>query len=100
MSDLEHYSRTALRQSEQDITDEDLLALRTIRQQALLQPAKRLPNFLTPVVGMVAASLVALVLIYNPVNNPDAEINGDTAELYEDLDFYSWLVAEKSDIQG
>lgn len=99
MSDFEHTSREVLRSSEQHISEADLFELRSIRQKAVSQPMRRLPGFLKPMTGMVAASLVAIALIYNPAGNKH-ELNTDTAELYEDLDFYYWLVDEKQDVRS
>ena len=106
---FEQKVRNRLRASEQQLSNEEATALSMRRNQALAAPAKRkLPTFFAPAMGMAAASVVALVLI-NPFATIEPPVepatgeylsgyNGD--ELYEELDFYSWLAATESSLEG
>lgn len=100
MNDFEAKAQTLLRSSEQHIAPDDLQALRDIRSEALAQPLKRkLPAFLAPAVSMAAASLVAIALLLpGYLGHSDKAATQETADLYEDLDFYSWLANESGNL--
>ena len=85
--------------------------LTRIRTEALSRKKRSLSGlrnwFPLPVVGAAAvtAALVAFLLFKGPFENQsfdnfeDMEIlaSGDNLELYEDLEFYSWLAEEEYD---
>lgn len=100
MNDFEANARSLLRSSEQHIPPDDLQALRDIREGALSQPLKkRLPAFFAPAVGMVAASLVAIALLLpGYLGNSGNGATQESADFYEDLDFYSWLANESGNL--
>lgn len=75
--------------------------LRQARHRALAAPPRfRLPRLVVPTLGMVTASIVAIVLVVAPPGESPENGSGsraveplspDSAEFYEDLDFYYWL---------
>jgi hypothetical protein len=85
----------------QTVQPDDLQArLDQARRRALMSGRRRLWHTLVPVAAAAAVALVA-VLVSNPLQQPDEEIQvAETApqevpELYEDLDFYLWLADHK-----
>lgn len=96
-SDLEKSLRHQLRLAERDLDADNLAALRNSRERALRQARfRRWPRLLMPALGMAAASVVAGLMLLLPPESPDPVRQGDylsadSAEFYQDLDFYHWL---------
>lgn len=105
MSEFERSMRQTLRASEQTLDNATLAELSERRRQALSAPSKRrLPIFLAPAIGMAAAAVLALLVI-NPFTPTDNNVTQDdyltgNIELYEELDFYSWLAYEERSVEG
>ncbi len=105
MNDFETKARQLLQRSEAEVDTETAQKLREARLQALQSRERlRLPSFLLPATGMATASILALVLVYSPLNGehevePDL-LSTENVELYEDLDFYYWLASEENNLQG
>lgn len=103
MNELERSLRQTLRNSEQ-LDSETQASLVLLRKQALRATPKRRHAFLAPALGMTAAAVVAIVLLYSGSGDNLAPQQEDylsgNVELYEDLDFYSWLAAGASSMEG
>lgn len=105
MNEFEHSARQTLRNSEQLLDRETTAELAQRRELALAATSKwQLPSFFAPAASMAAASLVALVLIYpfGATDNtlPQDDYLTENVELYEDLDFYSWLASNEPSMEG
>ncbi len=105
MSDFESNAQQLLRQSEAELDANVTRQLQQARQRAIeSRGTLPLPSFLLPATGIATASLLALVLVYLPLNG-QPEIEGDlfsteNMELYEHLEFYHWLASEEKPLKG
>ena len=103
MTDLEKQLQDTLRHSENELdsaTAHRLVAARNM--------ARRWPDFFIPVVSMAAISLVAVILVFSPLtqnlqqdSSPQEEFMlSEEIDLYEDMEFYSWLASDTSNLKG
>jgi hypothetical protein len=61
-----------------------------------------------PMTGMALASIVALVLVLspnlqnetNPIKNDNDILLSESIDLYEDMEFYSWLASNDSNLNS
>ncbi len=93
MNELEHDLRQQLLDAERELDTGTLRRLRMARASALERGRQsRLPRLMVPAMGMVTASIVALVLVVSPLNDQNGQdISPDNASFYQDLEFYYWL---------
>lgn len=98
MNTFEQALREQLREAEHNLDDPVAQQLVNARRQAM--SARRqfhLPRFMVPALGMVTASVVALILVVAPVDDNQQRQSGmerltpENAEFYENLDFFYWL---------
>ena len=101
---FEKQSQHLLRQSESQLDADTTRRLNESRQLALASKKySALPSFVLPATGMIAASLVALGIIYlplNPVSENSDPLTTDNIELYQDLEFYHWLAEQEDNLNG
>jgi hypothetical protein len=97
MNDFEQTLRNELRTSEQRLSPEIEARLAGSRQVAVAK-ARRHPwaRIFLPLSGMLAASVVALVVVWAPLTDtptPSMQhpVTVDNTEFFEDLEFYYWL---------
>lgn len=116
-AEFEARTRAALLASAENLDGHTRSKL-TQARYAALEAAKRKPKFwqtapgrwLVPASGATAAAVLAVVLSFNPARFEsdahhgatvfeDLEIvaSDDSLELYQDMDFYTWLNSENSD---
>ena len=106
MSDFEKKMQEVLRRSERELDTDTTQRLVQARTQALDGTSQRqTPRFFVPVTGMALASVLALVLVLspnvqNPQQNQDDVLLSEGLDLYEDMEFYSWLASEENNLQG
>jgi len=92
MNTFEQALREQLREAEHNLDDSVAQQLVNARRQAM--SARR---FMVPALGMVTASVVALILVVAPVDDNQQRQSGmerltpENAEFYENLDFFYWL---------
>jgi len=109
MNDLEKQLQDTLRHSENGLdaaTARRLVAARTTALSAVNQ--RRWPGFFIPVISMAAVSLVAVMLVFSPPtqklqqnSSPQEELMlSEEIDLYEDMEFYSWLASDTSNLKG
>lgn len=109
MTDLEKQLQDTLRHSENELdsaTARRLVAARNMALNAANQ--RRWPDFFIPVVSMAAISLVAVILVFSPLtqnlqqdSSPQEEFMlSEEIDLYEDMEFYSWLASDTSNLKG
>lgn len=103
MSTFEQTLREQLQSAEDNLDDAITHQLVNARRKAL--SARRrfsLPRFMVPAMGMVTASVVALVLVVAPLedSNPRKtsmeKLTPESTEFYEDLDFFYWLAESEA----
>ncbi|MGV6807288.1 MAG: hypothetical protein ACWA5K_05240 [bacterium] len=102
-NDFELNAKNMLRLSENGLPAEDVESLRDLRARALEEKRRKLPAFLAPATGLVVASLLAFTVMYGPTFSgfgTDSTAGQETAEFYEDLDFYYWLSANEDELRG
>ena len=106
MSDFERKMQEVLRHSERELDPDTTQRLAQARAQALERANQRwTPRFFVPVTGMALASVLALVLVLSPSlqdpqQNQDDVLLSEGLDLYEDMEFYSWLASEENNLQG
>lgn len=102
MSDFERKMQEVLRRSERELDTDTTQRLAQARTQALDGASqRRAPRFFVPVTGMALASVLALVLVLSPAQqNQDDVLLSEGLDLYEDMEFYSWLASEEDNLQG
>lgn len=105
MSEFETKAQNLLRKSEHKLDNGVAQQLASARRQVLNSHKRsRLPSFLLPATGMALASLIAVVLVYSPLENQrsieDEALISEGIELYEDLDFYYWLASQESQLKS
>ncbi|HEB28771.1 MAG TPA: DUF3619 family protein [Porticoccus sp.] len=102
MSDFEKKMQEVLRRSERELDTDTTQRLAQARTQALDGASqRRAPRFFVPVTGMALASVLALVLVLSPTQqNQDDVLLSEGLDLYEDMEFYSWLASEEDNLQG
>lgn len=109
MTKLEKQLQDTLRHSENALdsaTARRLASARTAAFDAINQ--RRWPGFFVPVIGMAAASLLAVILVFAPATqnlqqhgSPQEEsLLSEEIDLYEDMEFYSWLASDTSNLKG
>ncbi|MDY0069754.1 MAG: hypothetical protein WDA10_11910 [Porticoccaceae bacterium] len=101
METFEQVLKRQLQDTEQHLHADLTRRLRQARYRALAAPPRfRLPRLVVPALGMVTASIVAIVLVVAPPdesqdkpagNGAVEQLSPDSTEFYEDLDFYYWL---------
>jgi hypothetical protein len=101
MNQQEHRWQDDLRSLEADIDPMTARRLTDIRRTVLAAPARRWLRFgslLPPAVGMTIAAAIGLwalgphiLVTPDPFGGNNTRLNPDVAELYEQIDFYSWL---------
>ena len=101
METFENVLKRQLQDAEHHLDSNLTRRLRQARYRALAaRPRFRLPRLVVPALGMVTASIVAIVLVVAPPddssdkapgNGAVEQLSPDSAEFYEDLDFYYWL---------
>lgn len=103
MSTFEETLREQLRNAEHNLDDSVTHQLVNARRQALSARRRfHLPRFMVPALGMVTASVVALVLVVAPAEDNDKrksnmeKLTPESTEFYEDLDFFYWLAESES----
>jgi len=95
MDKFETNLRQQLRAAESQLDDATVRRLRQARATALTHSRRPLlSRLMVPALGMVTASVVALVLVLTP-NEPGQDML-DNATFYQDLDFYNWLAESDS----
>jgi hypothetical protein len=106
MNDFEKKMQDVLRHSEREMDSDTIQRLAQARAQALdISSQRRTPRFFVPVTGMALASVLALVLVMSP-NLQDSQqqqedvLLSEGLDLYEDMEFYSWLASEENNLQG
>jgi uncharacterized protein DUF3619 len=106
MSDFEKKMQEVLRRSERELDTDTTQRLAQARTQALDGASqRRTPRFFVPVTGMALASVLALVLVLSPgvqspQQNQDDVLLSEGLDLYEDMEFYSWLASKENNLQG
>ncbi|WP_339642691.1 hypothetical protein [uncultured Porticoccus sp.] len=109
MTDLEKQLQDTLRHSENGLdaaTARRLVAARNTALNAVNQ--HKWPRVFIPVVSMAAISLVAVILVFSPPtqnlqqnSSPQEELMlSEEIDLYEDMEFYSWLASDTSNLKG
>lgn len=100
MNEQERRWQDALRSLEADVDPTTTRRLADIRRAALAAPAPRRfgrGSWLPPVVGMTIAAALSFwalgphVLVTQDPMGGSTQPGMDSAELYDQLDFYSWL---------
>lgn len=98
MSTFEQTLREQLNNAEHQLDDSVTLQLANVRRRALsTRRGFRLPKLMVPALGMVTASIVALVLVVAPLdstgpgNGSADRLSPENTAFYEDLDFFYWL---------
>ncbi|MEP3856463.1 MAG: hypothetical protein ABJM39_05400 [Porticoccus sp.] len=109
MTDLEKQLQDTLRHSENELDSATAHRLVVARNSALnAVNQRRWPGFFIPVVSMAAISLVAVILVFLPPtqnlqqnSSPEEEFMlSEEIDLYEDMEFYSWLASDTSHLKG
>ena len=115
MPNLATRARTLFRDACNDIDGATLQRLRQARRAALAAPpASRLPKLLLPA-GALAMSVLAATLVWqdpmttvSPAGEDftiaatigDTAVPDDDVDLYDNLDFYTWLATQPSVASG
>lgn len=107
--DFERQMQAVLRSSEYDLDMETSQSLANARAEALKGLKKPLGRrFFMPMTGMALASIVAVVLVLSPnlkneapsMQNSSEVMFSESIDLYEDMEFYSWLASNDSNLNG
>jgi len=98
---FEHHLRQRLHREEAQIDAQTLRKLAAVREQALAAPASRwhLRRFAMPTAGIFVVSLALLLLVAPATDTAsvsEQNLSLNNLQLYEDLDFYSWLADEQT----
>ena len=109
MNQEERRWQDELRSLETNMDPKTVQRLAEIRRAALAAPARRRPfrrSWLSSAVGMAIAAAVSFwalgphILVAPDPMGGSAQSGTDTAELYDQLDFYSWLADTDMDADG
>ena len=109
MTDLEKQLQDTLRRSENELDSATARRLAAARNTALnAVNQRRWPGVFIPVVSMTALCLVAVILVFSlPTQNlqqnspPHEELMlSEEIDLYENMEFYSWLASDTSKLKG
>lgn len=117
LHEFERQAQHVLRYSERQLSEATTRRLAEARSQAIktaTEPKNHrrfIPEtrYFMPAAGMAMASIIALVLLVSPSMNDqrhiihlsqDETLLSENIDLYEDMDFYSWLADNSNNLKG
>lgn len=108
MTNLEKQLQDALRQSEDQLDSATNYRLCQTRASALKAEGNRsLPRFFIPLAATAAASILAVLVVFSPMtqdiqrgSSQEEFLLSEEIDLYEDIEFYSWLASDTDRLRG